>query len=282
MLKNAISLYTMIYFSPAKINLGLQIIERRQDGFHNLQSLMYPIPLCDIIEIGQLPGQIMPVRFTQSGISAGSTPENNLCMRAWELMRSEISLPPVAMHLHKQIPVGAGLGGGSSNASTVLKALNTLAHKPLSTEHMSELAERLGSDCPFFLQADPMLAEGRGEILSRVSVSLGSYFLVVLFPGLHISTAEAYRKVTATRPDKHLKQVIEAPVHQWKDALKNDFEQSLFEQYPQLKKLKHNLYGAGALYAAMSGSGSSLFGIFESCPELPREIRQVVTWQGAL
>jgi 4-diphosphocytidyl-2-C-methyl-D-erythritol kinase len=280
MLKNAISLNAMIYFSPAKINLGLQIIERRQDGFHNLRTLMYPIPLCDLIEINQFPSQDTPVHFTQSGLSTGTTPENNLCIRAWDMMRSEISLPPVAIHLHKLIPVGAGLGGGSSNASTVLKALNTMVDKPLSKEQLAEFAARLGSDCPFFLQAGPMLAEGRGELLSSLTVSLRRYYLVVLFPEVHISTAEAYSKVTPARPEHHLKQLIEIPVPQWKDAIRNDFEPSLFEQYPQLYELKQALYAAGALYASISGSGSSLYGIFEKSPALPGGIRKFVIWMG--
>lgn len=282
MLKNAISLNVMIYFSPAKINLGLQITERRPDGFHNLRSLMHPIPLCDLIEICQLPGQQKPVQFTQSGISAESTPEHNLCIRAWELMKSATSLPPVAMHLHKQIPVGAGLGGGSSNASTVLKALNSMVDKPVPNEQLADLAASLGSDCPFFLQADPMMVEGRGEILSQVTVSLRSYYLILLFPDIHIPTAEAYRNVTPARPEQHLKLLIGAPLHQWKDALKNDFEPSLFEHYPLLSELKRGLYTAGALYASVSGSGSSIYGIFETRPFLPGEIREFVIWQGAL
>lgn len=272
----------MIYFSPAKINLGLQITERRQDGFHNLQSLMYPIPLCDLIEISQLPWQDTPLQFTQSGIGTGTTPENNLCIRAWDLMRSEVNIPPVAMHLHKQIPVGAGLGGGSSNASTVLKALNTLVDEPVSKEQLADFAATLGSDCPFFLQEGPMMMEGRGELLSHVSVSLSAFYLLVLFPEVHISTAEAYSKVTPALPEQQLRQLIEVPVHQWRDNLKNDFEPSLFEQYPQLHELKHGLYRAGALYAAISGSGSSLYGIFDSNPVLPGEIRKFVIWQGVL
>lgn len=272
----------MIYFSPAKINLGLQIIERREDGFHNLRSLMYPIPLCDIIEISQLPGQDTPLQFTQSGISTESTSENNLCIRAWDLMRSEIKLPPVTMHLHKQIPVGAGLGGGSSNASTVLKALNELVDEKVSDEQLAVFAARLGSDCPFFLQEKPMMMEGRGEILSGVTLSLRNFYLLVLFPEVHISTAEAYGKVTPALPEQQLGQVIEVPFNQWKDSLKNDFEPSLFEQYPLLYELKHGLYEAGAVYASISGSGSSLYGIFEKCPALPGEIREFVIWQGVL
>jgi 4-diphosphocytidyl-2-C-methyl-D-erythritol kinase len=282
MLKNAISLSYMIYFSPAKINLGLQILERREDGFHNLRSLMYPIPICDIIEIHQRPGQDTPIRFSQSGISLAESLELNLCMKAWKLMAAELTLPPVAVHLHKQIPAGAGLGGGSSNASTILTGLNTLAKSPASHENLSEMAGQLGSDCPFFLQNNPMMMEGRGEILSRINITLNSFYLVLLFPEIHISTAEAYAAVSPHMPDIHLRQLIKAPVNQWRGNVLNDFEKSAFEKYPRLKSLKHSLYKAGALYASMSGSGSSLYGIFEKQALLPEEIRKYVIWEGML
>ena len=282
MLKNAISLAYMIYFSPAKINLGLQILEKREDGFHNLSSVMYPIALCDIIEISQLPGQENHLQFTQSGITVDGDPEENLCMKAWNLIRAERPLSNLAIHLHKQIPVGAGLGGGSSNASTVLLALNALTHSPLSSDRLQELAEKLGSDCPFFLQSLPMMMEGRGEILSQVALSLNSFHLVLLFPEIHISTAEAYSLVKPRLPEMHLRQLIEAPLSLWQGRVVNDFEQRIFEKYPLLARLKQKLYRAGAVYASMSGSGSSLYGIFEKPPELPEEIRKLVIWSGEL
>ena len=270
----------MIYFSPAKINLGLQVLERREDGFHNLRSVMYPTGLCDIIEIHQLPGEAPPVSFTQSGIRFDSDPELNLCMKAWKRMASDRELPHVAIHLHKQIPVGAGLGGGSSNASTILRGLNLLAPSPASNERLEELACQLGSDCPFFLHDVPMMMEGRGELLSPVNVSLENHFLALLFPEIHISTAEAYGAVTPALPDSDLRQVIEAPVKQWKDSLVNDFEESAFIRHPLLKDLKSELYNAGARYASMSGSGSALYGIFESAPALPEDIRKYMIWNG--
>lgn len=270
----------MIYHSPAKINLGLQIIERRGDGFHNLRSVMYPIPLCDIIEIGQLPGQEIPLSFTQSGILTDASEEQNLCVKAWKLMASEQSLPPVAIHLHKQIPAGAGLGGGSSNASTVLTGLNTLAGYPVPAEALAKLAGQLGSDCPFFLQKDPMMMEGRGEILSGVDLSLDPLYLLVLFPEIHISTAEAYASVSPSMPDRHLRELVRAPLNQWKGQVLNDFEASVFARIPLLGKLKLALYRAGAVYASMSGSGSSMYGLFETSPQLPEEIRKYVIWEG--
>jgi len=270
----------MIYFSPAKINLGLQILKRRDDGFHMLRSVMYPTGLCDIIEINQLPAEDIPVRFSQSGIRFETDLEKNLCMKAWKLMASDRDLPPVAIHLHKQIPVGAGLGGGSSNASTVLKALNQIASSPASAEKLAELAAQLGSDCPFFLNELPMMMEGRGEILSQVNVSLDKLHLVLLFPGINISTAEAYGAVSPFVPDLHLKQLIETPMDRWKGLIINDFEKNALIKYPLLLALKRSLYEAGALYASMSGSGSSLYGIFETPPQLPEEVQRYIIWKG--
>jgi len=280
MLKNAISLYFMIHFSPAKINLGLHILKRREDGYHMLRSVMYPTGLCDIIEIHQLTENKDPVCFTQSGIRFESDLEKNLCIEAFSLFASEHPLPPLAIHLHKQIPVGAGLGGGSSNASTVLKGLNSLTSSPASSEKLASLASQLGSDCPFFLHNGPMLMEGRGEELSPVKLSLRPNYLVLLFPEIYISTAEAYASVTPSVPDIDLLEVIEIQSNNWKDKLSNDFEKSAFAKHPLLRDLKLELYNAGAKFASMSGSGSSLFGIFEKPPELPEEIQKYVIWKG--
>jgi len=270
----------MILFSPAKINLGLQILERRDDGFHELRSLMYPTGLCDIVEINQLAEENNPVSFSQSGIRFEADLEDNLCITAWKLLAAECPLPPVSIHLHKQIPVGAGLGGGSSNATTILKGLNLLASSPLPTERLADLAARLGSDCPFFLHEGPMMMEGRGELLSEVYFSLESYYLVLLFPDLHISSAEAYRAVSPVIPEVHLRQMIELPLDQWKGLIINDFEASAFRKHPLLEELKSSLYHAGASYASMSGSGSALFGIFDSVPQLPEQMQGHMIWKG--
>ena len=241
---------------------------------------MYPAALCDIIEISHLSRTDVPIRFSQSGIRFEADLEKNLCIKAWKLLSSERALPNVAIHLHKQIPVGAGLGGGSSNASTVLKGLNLLKGFPVTDEKLAELAGQLGSDCPFFLHKTPMMMEGRGELLSPINVSLHPYYMVLLFPEINISTAEAYSNVSPAAVERHLDQLIRAPMDQWKELLINDFEKCIFQKHPLLKKLKHSLYSAGAKYAAMSGSGSSLYGIFRTLPELPEEIRQYVIWKG--
>lgn len=270
----------MIYFSPAKINLGLQVLKRRADGFHEIRSVMYPVGLCDIVEIHRIPGKNIPLEFSQSGIRFEGDLKQNLCIKAWELLSTDCSIPPVSIHLHKQIPVGAGLGGGSSNASTVLKGLNLLAEKPVKPEKLAELAARLGSDCPFFLHNIPMMMEGRGEILSRVDISPGSGHLVLLFPEIHIPTAEAYGAVSPSVPARNLRELIEEPLDRWKEILVNDFEKSAFRNYPILGELKSALYKAGASYASMSGSGSSLFGIFKTAPALPEELLRYRLWQG--
>ncbi len=271
----------MILFSPAKINLGLHILDKREDGFHNLRSVMYPVGLCDILEFLEMPEGSEPVRFAQTGVRFDQDAENNLVTRTWHLLTRETALPPVSIHLHKQIPVGAGLGGGSSNASLTLKGLNRWASPALSADRLKELAGQLGSDCPFFLHDGPMMMEGRGEILSSTSLNLEGNFLVLLFPGIHISTAEAYEGVHPRVPVTTLEEQLSKPVELWKNLLVNDFEETVGDKFPLIRQLKQELYQAGARYAAMSGSGSSIFGIFREAPRLTREVKKYVIWKGA-
>jgi len=270
----------MILFSPAKINIGLQIIERRKDGFHNLQSIMFPVGLSDILEIRRSRVKGEAFRFSQSGIKFLTPGETNLCVSAWEHFSREATLPPVEMHLHKQIPVGAGLGGGSSNATTTLIGLNLLAGSPLAEGKLLEMSAQLGSDCPFFLHSKPMMMEGRGEILNPVSLPLDQCYLVLLFPGIHVSTADAYDGVKPVAPEVELGELIAKPMDQWKGSVMNDFERSVFEKYPELDRLKQDLYESGALYASLSGSGSSLYGFFTRMPELPEKLERHVIWKG--
>jgi 4-diphosphocytidyl-2-C-methyl-D-erythritol kinase len=280
MLKNAISLFPMILFSPAKINIGLQIIERRRDGFHNLRSVMFPLGLYDILEIRRTDDQENPMRFGQSGIQLESGSGKNLCIQAYELLNTETRLPPVDMHLHKQIPVGAGLGGGSSNAGKTLRGLNSLSPDPIPEERLFELAAILGSDCPFFLFDGPMMMEGRGEILSPFALDMDQIYLVLLFPDIHVSTIDAYEGVTPKVPEKHLTELIVQPIHQWKRLVTNDFESSVFNSHPSLGSLKEQLYQAGALYASLSGSGSALFGLFNKQPRITGDLARYLIWEG--
>jgi 4-diphosphocytidyl-2-C-methyl-D-erythritol kinase len=228
----------MILFSPAKINLGLQITDRRSDGFHNLRSVMYTVPLCDIIEIKESGHQKSKMDFSLSGIEFEHGKGVNLCIRAYELLSAKTAIPSVQIHLHKQIPVGAGLGGGSSNASITLMGLNSIAADPLPPGKLLEIAAVLGSDCPFFLHTGAMMMEGRGEILTPVKIDLGQFYLVLLFPGIHISTAEAYASISPAVPKEHLREVIREPVKLWRELIFNDFEKIVFPRYPQLKKIK--------------------------------------------
>ena len=270
----------MIYFSPAKINIGLQILNKRTDGYHNIQSVMHPVGLCDILEINTLPSANQTFLFSQSGIRFDGDQQENLCLQALELYRKETQLPPVQMHLHKQIPVGAGLGGGSSNASTTLLGLNALADKPLTLKQLAAVAEILGSDCPFFLDPRTMMMEGRGEILTPLFLSMEEIYLVLIFPEIHVSTQDAYAGVNPVIPPQQLKELIKEPLSRWEELIENDFEKSVFNRYPRLGSLKQELYSSGATFASLSGSGSSLYGIFKEQPSLPEDLKKYVIWEG--
>ena len=253
----------MICFPHAKINLGLHVQSKRPDGFHNIATLFYPIPYHDILEVVPAASTALHV----SGLSVESALEDNLCMKAYRLLERDYPLPPVAIYLHKAIPMGAGLGGGSSDAAHTLLMLNNLFRLNIPEQQLFDYAAMLGSDCPFFIQSQPALAGGRGEILQYTHFRLKGYYLQLVFPGVHVSTAEAYAGITPKEPAMPLEEVIKLPVAQWKNSLVNDFETSVFARYPQLAGLKDQLYAQGAVYAAMSGSGSALFGLFEAMPD---------------
>ncbi|MCP4313749.1 MAG: 4-(cytidine 5'-diphospho)-2-C-methyl-D-erythritol kinase [Bacteroidetes bacterium] len=270
----------MILLSPAKINIGLQIIRRRPDGFHDLRSVMFQVGLKDILEIREAGRAALPLKFSQSGIPVPDDSGINLCEKAHEIFTSQKEIPQVEIHLHKQIPVGAGLGGGSSNATMTLQGLNRITPAPLTGDRLNEMAAKLGSDCPYFLHDQTMMMEGRGEILTPSPVNLDGLWLVLLFPGIHISTAEAYSGVMPVMPGAHLEQLVAAPVDEWREQVVNDFEAGIFEKHPELASLKEKLYNAGARYASLSGSGSSLYGIFSGKPDLPGTISRHVIWEG--
>ena len=248
----------MVLFPHAKINIGLQVIARRPDGFHHINTLFYPLPLCDVLEL--IPAEKTTLRLT--GLPIEGIADDNLCMKAYRLLQKDYELPPIAIHLHKVIPTGGGLGGGSSDASHTLLALNKLFSLQCPEQQLMDYAARLGSDCAFFIQPKPALAEGRGEILHPMDICLTGYYLLLVKPPIHVSTAEAYANITPQQPAQPLQTLVNLPVTEWRGKMCNDFEAGVFAQHPELAAIKAALYEKGATYAAMSGSGATVFGLF--------------------
>jgi 4-diphosphocytidyl-2-C-methyl-D-erythritol kinase len=259
----------MISFPNCKINLGLHIIRKRIDGYHDLETVFYPLPVKDVLEVIQKETGDAPVDLVTSGLPVDGEATDNLCVKAWHLLKRDFpQLPPVRMHLHKVIPMGAGLGGGSSDASETLLLLDTIFNLGLSRTQLSAYALELGSDCPFFLLNSPCFARGRGEMLEEIALDLSQYSFVLVNPAIHINTGWAFSSIIPRdlRPgtaSASLKEIIQLPISDWKDHLVNDFEQPVFSLYPEIKAVSDSLYAHGALYSAMTGSGSTVFGIFD-------------------
>ena len=269
----------MVFFPPCKINLGLQVRAKRPDGFHELSTCFYPIPLQDVLEIIRAD----EFSFETSGFPLPGSSNDNLCVRAYFLLKKDFNLSPVQMHLHKSIPVGAGLGGGSSDATWTLRGLNEIFGLELQSKHLKEFAAKLGSDCPFFVEDRPMMATGRGEILQPIDVDLRDKFVVIVQPPIHVSTAEAYSKIKPHKPDTDLREaLLNIPLPGWRSIIVNDFEMSVFEQFPQVKQVKESLYQLGAVYASLSGSGSSVFGIFEHVADFSNKFPGMYFWAGKI
>ncbi|MCX6271681.1 MAG: 4-(cytidine 5'-diphospho)-2-C-methyl-D-erythritol kinase [Bacteroidetes bacterium] len=254
----------MITFPPAKINLGLRVLNKRTDGYHNIESIFYPVELKDILEI--IPSPDGEFSFTSTGLPIPGKGEDNLVVRAFRLMQQRFGLPRVHMHLHKMIPMGSGLGGGSSDAAFAIVMLNRIFATRLTRDEQLELAAGIGSDCPFFIVPTPCLARGRGEVLTPLKVDLKGYHLVLVCPDLQVSTKQAFALVTPMERSDNLLDIISTPIQDWKDKLGNDFEVSVFSNHPSLRKIKDLLYRSGALYSSMSGSGSAVYGIFREDP----------------
>ena len=250
----------MITFPNAKINLGLNIVERRADGYHNIETVFYPIPLTDVLEI--VPAD--EVSLTCYGNAVDCPQEKNLVMKAYRLMQERYGIPPVAMHLYKHIPDGAGLGGGSSDAAHTLVMLNRMFDLGIADEELAAMAAILGADCAFFVYNRPLMATGIGDVFSPVDVDLKGKTLLLVKPPMGVDTCTAYSRVNPQAPDMPLTDIISRPVQAWDGLLVNDFEPSVFAALPQLWLIKAHLLDAGAQYAAMSGSGSTVFGIFDS------------------
>jgi 4-diphosphocytidyl-2-C-methyl-D-erythritol kinase len=269
----------MVAFPPCKVNLGLDVVHRRQDGYHDIQTCFYPIPLTDALEILLS----KTISFEISGNAIPGNSSDNLCIKAYHLLRKDFNLTPVSIYLHKVIPSGAGLGGGSSDGAHALRLLNQLFDLNLNSEKLKQYALQLGSDCPFFIEDKPMFGSGRGEVLSDISIDLSGKFFVLIKPDVHVSTAEAYGGVMPEMPSIFIKDIIEKePINQWKDHLKNDFEKSVFLKYPMINEIKETLYQQGALYAGMSGSGSAVFGIFEMPVDLKEQFSGMMYWSTIL
>ncbi len=271
----------MLCFPNAKINLGLHVTEKRSDSYHNIETVFYPIPLCDALEFAEIDSK-EAYRFSSSGIALDVNVSENIIVKTFKHLASIYQIPPTAIHLHKKIPFGAGLGGGSSDAAYAIKLLNDLYNLKLSFKSMEKLALEMGSDCPFFIRNQAVFAEGKGEVFSPVRLNLKGYFLVLIKPDIHVSTAEAYRGIKPHCPQLHLQELIQRPVSEWKEFVVNDFEKSVFQLHPELQNIKNELYQLGALYAAMSGSGSCMFGIFDSEVLVPTRNNHDFVWVGKL
>lgn len=268
----------MIAFPPCKINLGLNILSKRQDGFHNIETCFYPIPWTDILEV-------IPATQTELTFSGNSIPgnaEENLCLKAYDLLKRDFDIEPIKIHLHKIIPIGAGLGGGSSDAAYTLRLLSNIFELSLTPEQLRKYAAQLGSDCSFFTQDKPQFGSGKGEILRDLDITLKGFWLILVKPPIHISTQQAYSSVIPRSPEVSLQEVLKQPVASWNGLLRNDFEESVCILYPQVLEIKNQLYTKGAVYASMSGSGSSVFGLFEKPLNLKSLFPQIQYWEGPL
>jgi len=258
----------MIVFPFAKINLGLHVLRKRNDGYHDIESVLLPIPLYDALEVVELRSRPDAIELTRSGLPVPGEPSDDLCLKAVALVKKRRSLPGLRLHLHKAIPIGAGLGGGSSDATHTLLLLNDLFRLDLSADELQAMAAELGSDCSFFLKRIPQFVEGRGERSRPVDIFLNGLWLVLVNPGIHVSTARVFGRIRPRDDHDDLSNMISEPIDKWQGILVNDMEPLVFGMHPAIGQIKHELLEQGAVYAAMSGSGSSVFGIFRKRPLL--------------
>lgn len=254
----------MIVFPNAKINIGINITSRRPDGYHNIETIFYPLPIYDALEALHDD----KLTFESSGLEIPGRIEDNLCIKGYHLIKKDHELPPLNICLHKHIPIGAGLGGGSANAAFFIKLINNLFNLDMTTANMLDYARQLGADCAFFIENKPVFAFEKGDRFEAVELDLSQYHIVLVMPQAHVSTAEAYRGVKPAPVKRSLKELITLPLEEWKNHIKNDFEESVFKNHPVIRGVKAALYYAGAIYASMSGSGASVFGIFNKKPDL--------------
>jgi 4-diphosphocytidyl-2-C-methyl-D-erythritol kinase len=254
----------VIVFPNCKINLGLQILRKRPDGYHDLQTVFYPLPIQDALEIVHAETDSAKTSITVTGLEVDAEPQDNICLKAYYLLKNDFpDLPQVKIHLHKIIPIGAGTGGGSADGAFTLMLLNKKFNLKLDENRLISYAKQLGSDCPFFIRNKPSYATGRGEIMEDIQVDLSGFGIILINPGIHVSTKDAFASIVPNDKRISIKDIVLSPVPTWKGQLQNDFENSVFDTYNEIKAIKENLYQQGAIYASMTGSGSSVFGIFE-------------------
>lgn len=252
----------MLLLPNCKINIGLNIVSKRSDGYHNLETVFFPIPLRDNLEFKEIENEDVPYRLVSGGVPIEGKPEDNLIVKVYLDMKAEFNLPALELSLYKNIPMGAGLGGGSSDAAAMMKGLNEAYNLQLSAEDMEKRLAKFGADSPFFVRNKPAYATGIGDELTNCNVSLKDKFIVLVKPDVFVSTKEAYAHVTPKLPAIPLAEAIKLPIETWKEQIVNDFEQSVFPFHPELPAIKQTLYDMGAVYASMSGSGSTMYGIF--------------------
>lgn len=264
----------MITYPNAKINIGLSITERRPDGYHNIESVFYPINLQDAVEIKTIEGEEPQggYKLKVSGTILDGTPDDNLVVKAYQLLRKDFNFPAQKIHLYKHIPVGAGLGGGSSDAAAIIKMLNEKFALGLTSEQMQHYAVQIGADCPFFINNTPVFATGIGNIFTPIELSLHGKTIILVKPDIFVSTRDAYALVKPSPAAIPLTEAIKQPISEWKQIITNDFEKSVFAKYPEIAAIKDKLYDMGAIYTSMSGSGSAVYGIFDSPIEYADEI----------
>jgi 4-diphosphocytidyl-2-C-methyl-D-erythritol kinase len=279
----AFTFVAMEVFANAKINLGLHVVEKRADGYHNIETVFYPIGWSDVLHIQPAAAAAPGVTLRLSGIPVPGNPADNLLVKAYNLVSANYPMPGVEVHLEKRVPIGAGLGGGSADAAFFLRALNDLFELGLAWGELHHYARQLGADCSFFIANRPVLAEQKGDVYESIALSLAGTHIVVVHPGIHVSTPEAYRGVTPRKPAHALEHVLlHEPRSRWRELLVNDFEESVFAAHPRIGEIKGEMYEAGAFYVAMSGSGSAVFGLFEGEVDLGGMFGGCAVWSGVL
>jgi len=270
----------MIDFPYAKINIGLSVNKKRKDGFHEIETILMPVDLCDALEIVE--NSTEAFKYTTSGIKIDSEIKGHLCYKAWGKIKSHFSINGVQLHLHKNIPIGAGLGGGSSDAAFTLKMLNQFFELKIPKNELKAIVAEIGNDCPFFIDGKASYAFDKGQLLEQIDLDLKAYQILIVYPHISISTKWAYESITPRKKALPLTELIRKPIEAWRDLIKNDFEQVVFQKYPEIEIIKSKLYEKGAVYASLSGSGSAVYGLFKKIPVIKNSFKDYFIWHGRI